>query len=475
LTQAPGRQLATRRSRAIDELHQRTGIYTRAHVVDALLARVAWPEGVLRLLDPACGDGAFLERALLRILRSPSAPATPAELADRLEGWEIHPEAAADARARVASTLRGAGWRRCNADTASTLVVVNRDFLTEGPPPNRRYDVAIGNPPYLRISRVPELFKTAYRNVIPLHAREDLLHAFLDRCAELVRHGGTIACVTADRWLTNDRAAQLRERLGRRFAIADVERLDASSSFYSPKTRRRDTPPRCHPVGIVLGPHDAGGAALSSIAIHVGRGVDEPIADHVLSDVASVRIAPWLGTRGVFVVEARVAAALPAHALVPVVGPKELRGESAVPSTRFAIRTEIDVVPPDPIRRHLEREGWRMCKRGQPQLARWSPPESFSDFPFDQPMLVVPRIERRLRAVRVPAGVLPIDHNLCVISAGTATLDQLETILATPTSQHWIAAHADRLERGYLSIKTRVLRRLPIERSASIPQWRTCP
>lgn len=290
---------------------------------------------------------------------------------------------------------------------------------------------------------------------------------FLDEMDRVIPFEKGASPQLADRWLSNDRAAALRARVGTRFAIAHVEALDGESAFYSPKTRRRGTPPRCHPVGIVLGPVAAGGSVLSSIAIHPGRSARIDIGP-TLADVAHVRIAPWLGTRGVFVVDAAVAAVLPLDHLVPVIGPKELQGGVLRPSTRFAIRTTIDVEPVAAVRDHLLREGHRMCERRRVRLERWAPPETFERFPLDQAMLVVPRIERDLRAIRVEGGVLPIDQNLCVISAGAWSLDDLQQLLESAAARAWIRERADRLERGYFSIKTRVLSRLPVS-SVSAP------
>ena len=56
----------TEREEAINALHYATAIYTAAPVVDDLLDAVDWPRGNRRLVDPSCGDGIFLGRALAR-------------------------------------------------------------------------------------------------------------------------------------------------------------------------------------------------------------------------------------------------------------------------------------------------------------------------------------------------------------------------------------------------------------------------
>src|SRR3546814_7143146 len=94
-----------------------------------------------------------------------------------------------------------------------------------------------------------------------------MLHSFMDRCARTLKPDGEIALVTADRWLFNMNAAGLRASLGERFGIHHLERLDASTAFYRPKQRRAGTPPRIHPVAVVLRSPDNARIQLSDAAI----------------------------------------------------------------------------------------------------------------------------------------------------------------------------------------------------------------
>ncbi len=89
------------RTEAVDQLHSATAIYTAEPIVDQLLDRLDWPRGDARLLDSSCGDGMFLGRALVRALESHAY--TDAQLLDIVEGWEIHPHACHQARARVSA------------------------------------------------------------------------------------------------------------------------------------------------------------------------------------------------------------------------------------------------------------------------------------------------------------------------------------------------------------------------------------
>lgn len=212
---------AAARRAAIDELHVRTAIYTASPVVDDLLKRLGWPDGNGRLVDPSCGDGMFLARALDALLAARPSGFDPR---GQIEGWEIHPAACVDARSRVAAVLALHGWSTARAAMLANDMVHNRDFLTDGPT-TPQWDIVAGNPPYLRAANVPDLLRNEYSRHVPDYARGDMLHSFLERCSRTVRPAGRIGLVTADRWMVNAGASRLRERLGQRLSLAHVERL----------------------------------------------------------------------------------------------------------------------------------------------------------------------------------------------------------------------------------------------------------
>lgn len=439
---------------SINVLHRRTAIYTQDPVVQSLLDLLDWPRGERRLIEPSCGDGAFLVAALRRILAAePGIDAV--RLASILHAYEVHPGAAEEARSRLAFLLMEEGWRPADAAKCSRSLVETADFLTDGPPPGS-CDVVAGNPPYLRYAGVPEELRPAYAEAVPDYALADLLHAFLDRCARTLRPTGEIGFVTADRWLFNEGAAELRAALGSRLAIHHHERLDARTAFYRPKRRQVGT--RIHPVAVVLRAWDEAHPALSRQPVYVDAA---PIEGRPLGNVAQIRLAPWLGKSGIFNIGKQEASHLPPEALVPIVDTREIRGRLMGPLTRFAIRTHPDREPPAPVLAHLDSTLADMAPRGR-RTPRWLPPETWHDWDLGHERLVVPRITQRLRCVRIPAGVLPVNHSLSIVTAEPDLLARLEAYLGGQQAGAWIAERAPRLEGGYLSITTGLLRQLPV-------------
>src|ERR1700758_5080128 len=114
-TLAPSLFSYSEREIAIERLHHATAIYTKSNVIDPLLSRIGWPNSELSLFDPACGDGSFLVRAL----RAVNLRANALAALEQIRGWEIHPHAAAEARANVAGHLVQTGWERTLAHRAA--------------------------------------------------------------------------------------------------------------------------------------------------------------------------------------------------------------------------------------------------------------------------------------------------------------------------------------------------------------------
>lgn len=440
----------------LDLLHQATALYTVSPVVDALLDKIGWPDADGCLIDPSAGDGMFLARALARL---PIAPDDFTQI-ERICGWEIHPEAVKSGHARLCAQLVGRGWTMIAAREAARRILRQGDFITEAPA-GVRYRFVAGNPPYMLFRRLPEAFKSLYRPIFCNATKGDLLHAFLDRCAALMTDDGVIGLVTSDRWLFNETAATLRSQLGGRVGIDHLARLDADTSFYRPKQRQKGSPPRVHPVEVVM--RSAGAASITLTAAPIspdGRAV-EPTGP-TLSDIATIRLAPWLGPDNIFLIGATVAAALPPEHLVPAVDTHDFdatTGQMRDP-TRFVIRTHRDHAPPAIIQEHLRRELHRMPRRGQ-NKTWWVPPEKLFES-VAHPALLIPRIAKSIRPIRLSPGIMPVNHNLYVVSAGARSLDEIEGILTAPATQDFVARNAPRLENGYLDIRATLIRRIPI-------------
>lgn len=447
---------------AIEQLHDATAFYTAEPVVDQLLNMLTWPQGNRRLVDTSCGDGAFLGAALERLLAADPHVADD-RITQLVQGYEIHFFAAAESRRRLADILISSGRTAARASAVAHKIVTHGDFLISGPRVPT-WDCVAGNPPFARYAGLPAILRVAYEQELPDYSQGDMLHSFIDRCILTLRAGGEIGLVTSDRWLFSKCAGELRQVIGQRMGLHHLERLDCSSAFYRPKNRRAGQPPRIHPVAVILREAHACSTSITRAPIYPEVDDRQYAGCRPLERIANVRLAPWLGKHGLFVVDqpTATAAGIPLSMLVPAVDAKSIRKGVLGPLTKYAIRTQRDVEPPAEVLRHLDENMHLLAKTKRRTVQRWLPPESFENLDLTQPSLLIPRIACNLRPVRVPAGVLPLDHGISIVRAGEATLDEIEAALTAREAEEWVRARAPRLENGYFSLCTTLLRSLPV-------------
>ena len=206
-------------SLARQAVRRHCGVFTRRAVVDAMLDAAGWREDVAletaRLLEPACGDGAFVIAAaerLCRRLRS-SGVLSEATLADRLAAYEFDPCTAEDARAKAAALLQSEGFEAAAAVRIAQRWVRPVDFLLS--PPEGDFSHVVGNPPYMRWSRIGTSLRAGYEATFPpFAARGDLCVPFLWRSLKLLRPGGRAVLLCSDRWFRCGYGKELRSAIG---------------------------------------------------------------------------------------------------------------------------------------------------------------------------------------------------------------------------------------------------------------------
>lgn len=187
--------------------------YTPPELVECLLL-MAEESGVdwrtARVLDPACGGGAFLIAVAERMVRALSR-AEPAialqSIVARLQGFDIDRFGAWLAQAMVAISLeplvRGAG-------RGAPELVETRDSLELRPDEAERFDLVIGNPPYGRVT-LPPARRTQFARSVYGHA--NLYGVFTDAALHWVKRGGVIGYVTPTSMLSGLYYKALRKLL----------------------------------------------------------------------------------------------------------------------------------------------------------------------------------------------------------------------------------------------------------------------
>ena len=191
------------------------GYYTAPELAD-WLCEWAIRDSTDHVLEPACGDGVFLTSALTRLasLGEPS----PVAASEKLTGIEVVGSEADLARQRLTDRF-GSGI----VDTVHT-----GDFFEYWMDSRRvKYDVVVGNPPFIRYQNFPEPYRSRAMSIMAeLGLRPNRLTniwvPFVVASASSLRPGGRLALVLPAELLQVSYAAQLRSFLTRHFASLDI-------------------------------------------------------------------------------------------------------------------------------------------------------------------------------------------------------------------------------------------------------------
>ena len=178
-------------------------------ISQATLAGVDWK--TCRILDPACGGGAFLAPVARRILDDlpGCSPRILVEnIANRIRGYEIDPFGAWLSQVALDAVLLPITQE---ARRQLPVVVTVCDSLQK-PDPRDSFDLVIGNPPYGRIRLDPNDRAHFKRS---LYGHANLYGLFTDIALRHARPGGVIAYVTPTSFLAGEYFKNLRALLGR--------------------------------------------------------------------------------------------------------------------------------------------------------------------------------------------------------------------------------------------------------------------
>ena len=188
--------------------------YTPPELCERLLdmateAGIDWRSA--RVLDPACGGGAFLSAMARRMVDQMvgyDAKSALKNITDRLQGFELDPFAAWMSQVFLEVTL----GVLCEAANVRLQPVVRVCDALAQRPEDRGFDLVVGNPPYGRV-RLSRESRQVYRRSLYGHA--NLYGLFTDLALRFVRLGGIIAYVTPTSFLAGMYFKALRGLLGR--------------------------------------------------------------------------------------------------------------------------------------------------------------------------------------------------------------------------------------------------------------------
>lgn len=206
-------------------IEERGAIFTRREVVDFILDLSGYtadrPLHQFRLLEPSFGDGDFLLPAIERLLlawRAAGRPDPLASLGDAVRGVELHRASMARTAVSVLDRLTQEGLSDEAAEALTDRWLVQGDFLLSEL--DGRFDVVVGNPPYVRQELIPDALMAEYRaRYQTIFDRADIYVPFIERSLTLLAEGGQCGFICSDRWMKNRYGGPLRALVARGFHL----------------------------------------------------------------------------------------------------------------------------------------------------------------------------------------------------------------------------------------------------------------
>jgi adenine-specific DNA-methyltransferase len=211
-------------------------VFTRQWVVEFILDLVGYTAdrdlGGLVLVEPSCGTGAFLGPIVDRLIASARDHGRPlASLGPSIRAFDLLDANAELARKTASLKLQDAGLDQGEADTLAAEWVTTGDFLLQ-PHATGCADVVVGNPPYIRLESVPEERMSAYRSACPtMRGRADIYVGFYEMGLSLLKPGGVLGFICADRWMRNQYGADLRALVTANHAVETVVSMHDVDAF----------------------------------------------------------------------------------------------------------------------------------------------------------------------------------------------------------------------------------------------------
>jgi len=406
------------------------------------------------LLDPGCGEGEFIA-GVLRWCAA-NGKETP-----RILGIEQHPGRASEAKRRF----------RSNPEVR----IESADFLV---PRQERFDLIIGNPPYVSLGHLSSEERASYRERYQsARGRFDLYMLFFEQALRLLKPTGRLVFVTPEKFTYVESARALRRLLLER-ALVELHFVD-ESSFDGFVT---------YPVVTTIGPQSADSS--TEVLLRSGerhsvrlrgenswqstiRADGESSTGPTVADIC-VRVSCGIatGADAAFVVSNDNVARELRRFAHPTVAGRQIRRSG------FDAESSLMLVPYDRSGALLPESRLGALGRylGAPErkvlltartCAFRKPWYAFHDnAPLEQilrPKILCKDITAAPFFVSDDAGtIVPRHSTYYMVPNDPAILPELVEYLNSTVASRWLLAHCQRAANGFIRLQSGVLKRLPV-------------
>jgi hypothetical protein len=502
-------------------------VFTRRWVVDVLLDLTGYtPErdlAALHLVEPSCGSGAFFGPAVERLTTSAAAHGRDfAALGDSISSYDLQPEHVEASRKVCRDLLVRAGAPELVATRLAEHWVRQDDFLIAGTnllsesevPPA---DVIVGNPPYIRYDDLPDAAAVEYRRTWPtMRGRGDVYIGFIERALRLLRPGGKVGFICADRWMRNQYGAALRELVAKHFSVEHIWAMHDVDAFESRVS--------AYPAIMVLSNKIQGSAVVAETTAEFGAAsasslvtatMDDNLTEYTDTGVKAHRLPHWFGGDGLWPTGSPARLALIEHLHDKFVPLHDVRTRTKVSigiatgADKVYVTKNPQIVEPDrlvPLSMSEDLATGSFEWHGNYLVNPWSDDGSLvvlDDYPrmsaylsahpalrerfvarkdprswhrtidklnaglTAKPKLLLQDMKARIHPVLESGGYYP-HHNLYYIVSDTWDMEVLGGLLLSRVAQAYIEAHCVRMRGGTLRFQAQYLKQIRVPRAESI-------
>jgi adenine-specific DNA-methyltransferase len=222
---------------SLPETSEHGEVFTRGWVVETVLDLIGYTAerdlARMRIVEPACGAGAFLGPIAERLSAScRSHRRSLPEAIHAIEAFDLLDRNVRLSQDLVTQRLLADGWDPIHIDRAVHAWIGRGDYLLRQHPAGTA-DFVVGNPPYIRLEDVPDARMSAYRSACPtMGGRADIYVGFYETGLQSLKPGGRLGFICADRWMRNQYGRQLRELISRRYSMDLVLTVHDVDAFH---------------------------------------------------------------------------------------------------------------------------------------------------------------------------------------------------------------------------------------------------
>lgn len=442
---------------------------TPTETVDLMVARLfeeRGPRPEETILDPGCGDGAFVD-GIVRWCRARGVSAPHIVAID------------SDPRLVEAARKRFSG--------AETIQIRERDFLTE--PISSRFSFIICNPPYVPITDLSQKERATYRGLFATaRGRFDLYLLFFERAASLLVPEGRLVFITPEKFLYVNTAQTLRRLLAKSYVrYIQLVKEDTFGDLVTYPT-------------ITTIVNSAGSKATTTVIlrngakretslprggqswwpfIHAGNDVDGDLAngrDDFTLDTCCLRVSCGVATGAdeVFSQPTReLSDCLRPFAFPTIAGRQLVSSADHLPALTHSLLVPyardgslLAVEKLEGLGTYLERPAnkrkllKRTCVKAKPWYAFHENPPLLEIL---RPKILCKDITPKARFWVDQSGELVPRHSVYyIVPKNVEHLDALCSYLNSAAVARWLATHCQRAANGFLRLQSHVLKKIPI-------------